>query len=34
VREPIGDQTASSTLDFIASSETLDRYDEIISAAG
>lgn len=34
VREPAGDQPALSTLDFIASSETLDRYDEIISADG
>ena len=34
VRESADDQVASSTLDFITSSETLDRYDEIISAAG
>jgi len=34
VREPAEDQPPASTLDFIASSETLDRYDEIISADG
>src|SRR5258708_28400177 len=34
VREPAGDQPVASTLDFIASSEALDRYEEIISADG
>jgi len=34
VREPAQAEPNSSTLDFIASSETLDRYDEIISADG
>jgi len=34
VREAAGDPATPSTLDFIASSEALDRYDEIISADG
>ncbi len=32
--EPISENSCNSCLDFISSDETLDRYDEIISAAG